>query len=96
MVPASAEIQTDRGVILAACQQDGRALHYFHVELRSDTHFVLGVCRQNGSALADVAAELLQGDKVVVLTAASSDPDALRYVPTFVDTSDGILSVLLC
>ena len=55
---ASAELQADQGVVLAAVTQDGRALQYVSAELRADREVALAAVTQDGFALEYASAEL--------------------------------------
>ena len=69
---------SDREVVLAAVQQDGRVLHMASAELKADREVVLAAVQQYGYALFFASAEL-QADREVVLAAVQQDERALRY-----------------
>ena len=55
---ASAELQADREVVLAAVQQDGYALQYASAGLQADREVVLAAVQQNAVALRYASAQL--------------------------------------
>ena len=62
--------------MLAAVEQDGRALQYASAELRSDRKFVLAAVKQDGRALEYASAEL-RSDREIVLAAVEQDGHGL-------------------
>ena len=75
---ASAELQNDNEIVLAAVSQNGDALQYASAELQNDRDFVLAAVLQNGWALEHASAEL-QNDREIVLAAVSQNGYALYY-----------------
>ena len=63
------ELCSDRGLVLAALQQDANALEFAAPALRADRELVLRAVVQQGRAL-QFAAEALQVDQTLLLTAA--------------------------
>ena len=59
---------TNKEIVLAAVQQNGKALEYASAELKSDKEVVLAAVQQNGHALEYASAEL-KNDKEFVLAA---------------------------
>jgi len=78
LIGASARLQADRKLLLAAVVQDGSLLHFLPHEAAADREVVLTAVRQNGQALCSAAWEL-RGDKEVVLAAVAQDGRALAY-----------------
>jgi inactivated superfamily I helicase len=66
--------QTDRDYT----QNEAHQKHGLFKQAFVSRHVVLCACRQNGTAVQYASSEL-QGDKEVVLHAASQHPDALKY-----------------
>ena len=62
----------DREVVLAAVQQDSKALQYAAEELKKDREFVLAAVQQNGYWALQYAAEELKKDREVVLAAVQA------------------------
>jgi hypothetical protein len=75
---ASAELQADREVELAAVAQNGRALRHASAELKADREVVLAAVAQDGSALQDASAEL-RADREVVLAAVAQNEGAMIH-----------------
>ena len=69
------EFRNDRGVVLAACNQNGWALCDASAALRDDREVVLAACNQNGWAL-QYASAALQADREVVMVAAAECYDS--------------------
>ena len=62
---ASAELKTDREVVLAAVQQYGYALEHASAELKADREVVLAAVQRNGDALRHASAELQEDDAIL-------------------------------
>ena len=75
---ASAELRSDRNVVIAAVKQDNKALKYASDELQSDHELVLAAVNQDGRALEYAASEL-QSERDVVLAAVKQHGSALEY-----------------
>ena len=75
---ASAELQADREVVLAAVQQYGLALSHASPELQADREVVLAAVQQHAYALMHASSEM-RADREVVLAAVQQDADTLRY-----------------
>ena len=71
-------VERSRKEVLAAVQQDGRALQFASFELKQDREVVLAAVRQNGWAFEFASSELRQ-DREVVLAAAQRSPFALKF-----------------
>ena len=69
---ADASLRSDKDVILAAVNQDGRALRFASEELQSDREVVLAAVNQHGYALK-FASEEFRSDREVVLAAVNHD-----------------------
>jgi hypothetical protein len=65
--------------MLAAVQQDGRALEYASADLRADREIVLAAVQENGYALEYASADL-RADREIVLAAVQQDGYVLQYV----------------
>ena len=74
----SATRDSDRELLLAAVQQNGRALEYASAELKADREVVLAAVQQYGYALEYASAEL-RADREVVLAAVQQNGRALCY-----------------
>ena len=85
--------ESDREVVLAAVQRDGRALKYASAELQADREVVLAAVRQNGRALGYASVEL-QADRDFVLAAIERNADALRYTSAELQRDDAVLKAL--
>ena len=78
---------SDRGEVLAAVVQDGRALQHASPDLRADLEVVLAAVAQAGCALEHASAalqvdrEVIQAAKLAVLAAVARSGDALRHGP---------------
>ena len=75
---ASAELKSDKEVVLAAVAQNGDALVHASVDLKSDKEVVLAAVAQYGYALGYASAEL-NNDKEVVLAAVAQNGCALKH-----------------
>ena len=68
----------NKGAVLEAVKQDGRALQLVSEDLRNDKEVVLAAVKQYGGALK-YASENLKNDKEVVLEAVKKSGEALAY-----------------
>ena len=93
LIGASARLQADRKLLLAAVVQDGSLLHFLPHEAAADREVVLTAVRQNGQALCSAAWEL-RGDREVVLAAVAQDGRALGYAWRFHDDREVLLTAL--
>ncbi|CAE7403904.1 unnamed protein product [Symbiodinium sp. CCMP2592] len=75
---ASADLQANRKVVLAAVQQNGYALQYASKDLQANKEVVLAAVQQDGRAL-QYASAYLQAKKEVVLAAVQQNGYALQY-----------------
>ena len=75
---ASAAMEDDREVVIAACNQNGQALQYASAALQDDREVVLAACKQNGLAL-QYASVALKDDREVVVEGCNQNGGALRY-----------------
>ena len=81
------DVLDDREVVLAACNQDERALRYASAALKGDREMVLAACNQFGLVLPVRvlvlrvlrASPALKGDREVVLAVCTKYGLALRY-----------------
>jgi hypothetical protein len=78
-VGAKGPFNEDRGIVLAAVQQNGEALRYAAEGLKADRGIVLAAVQQNGRAL-ESAAEPLKSDRDIVLAAVQQNGEALEDV----------------
>ena len=78
---ASAEVQADREVVLAAVTADGRLLRYASNKLQGDKGVVLAAVAEDASALRH-ANEQMRATKDVVLAAVAQDGLVLRRAST--------------
>ena len=76
---ASKSLQGNKKIVLAACSQNGWAISYAAPKLQNDRDVLLVACGQNGMVLANVDSEKYRSDKEIVISAASSNPDALKF-----------------
>ena len=86
----SATRDSDREKLLAAVQQNGRALYYASAELKADREVVLAAVQQYGHALCYASAEL-QADREVVLAAVRQDGGAFCYASAELQRDDAVL-----
>ena len=77
-------------IMLAAVNQNGRALKYAPAELKKDKDFVLAAVNQNGRALW-FASAALQNDKEIVLAAVNQDGRTLRFASAALKNDKDIL-----
>ena len=92
---ASDAIKSDKDVVLAAVQRNGRSLRYASDDLKNDKDVVLAAISQYGGALSYVGDELLKNDKEVVLIATRKDPSTLREVSDeFRNDKEIVLNIL--
>jgi len=89
---ASAELQGDREVVLAAVAENGFSLAYVSTEMRGDREVVLAAVARNGGALQYASAEL-KADREVVVTALVQFEGALRWAS--VDLQAGTMVMAL-
>ena len=75
---ASAELQVNRAVVMAAVKQNGWALGYASAELQADRAVVMVAVQQIGGALQFASAEL-QADMAVVMVAVQQHGWALQF-----------------
>merc|ERR1719265_36364 len=70
----------DKEVVMAAVQQNGRALMYAAEDVTRNKEVVMAAVQQNGLALGYAASEM-QGDKEVVMAAVQQNEKAMNYAP---------------
>jgi hypothetical protein len=75
------QIKTNEDVVLAAVQQNGRALEHA-ISFQNEKRIVLVAVQQNGLAL-QYASKKLQGEREVVLAAVRQNGLALQYADDF-------------
>ena len=75
---ASAELRSDREVVMAAVKNYGEALKYASAELRADREVATVAVAQDYRALMLVSDEL-QGDRELILLAVAKNDRALEY-----------------
>lgn len=68
----------DREIVLAAVQEDGRALEFVDERFKDDREIVLAAVQQNGWAL-EYASERLRDDDDIVRAAAEQNSDSTWY-----------------
>eukprot|EP00971_Amphidinium_carterae_P183703 3646640-Amphidinium_carterae.1 len=73
---AAEECKADRAIVLAAVQQNGRALQFAAEECKGDRSMVLAAVQQNGDAL-NCSAEGCKADRAMVLAAVQQNPPAI-------------------
>merc|ERR1712194_726068 len=91
---ASAEVQADREVVLAAVKKQGYVLEYYaSTEMLSDREIVLAAMQNDcagAHVLPYVSAEL-QADREVVLAAVKLHGEALRYASSVMKADRGVV-----
>jgi hypothetical protein len=73
--------QTDRDLVLAVVNDDGKALVHASKNLQADREIVLAAVRNNGSSL-QYASDDLRADKSIVLAALTEDGYPLEFAST--------------
>ena len=75
---ASAELQGDREIVLAAATQKGKLLRFAPAALKDDDEVVLGAVKNNGRMLQHASARLRR-DVNIVVHAAAQTPFAVQF-----------------